>query len=621
VIYQKKLNRLYEFVVNSKYRPFAAIYKNISEIIDDPGLAKVKASKLKNKLIERALEEDDPESLRSLLNQVSSLPPLDKTGLDLFALIQDKPLVLNVLLEHYSYDEVLEKAEELGYWLVVAGLLRGRLVSDVNPEIISRLRKHAKDIFEAMVEHAKKRLHDDPRMELNQLLITEPHLALNDILRDQKSTIEKTIMEVQDLMEKEQIDLNRRIYRFDLQNEMLNTQKIIDELSPLIEAFFKEHQKQSPQELIDNEMTRQQILEFKKAIETHDLHPSYFEHKTQLESVFDLATVFEQQHEGTRFESDQHQEEQDIFYDASDSFASESSTIEQQETHNSFYGALDSLASKRSTLEQENALSMNDDGDPYQEDQHDKFYDVSDTADHFEEVEIVQPQPSSPVIDNADNSPEELNKFQGLIDEINRYKKLRESEGHTHFVVPLFQYTKLDKMNAADHLIAALKNKDRVINDRDRAVLNNGLLSTAITSFLRKNKITITDGKPIKSVNELVNQLNQRQQPVGLLIKLLEDYRTQRKAKSEKYHFSFFPQYSKSDKLIAIDHFIAGLNGSEDDVEAKDIKALKQGSLGKLINNFLSANADALTKHFGKPITDIDDLITACSEKNRPSIN
>jgi hypothetical protein len=613
LIYKRKLNRLYEFVIDTKYRPFASLFHSIDDLVDDPGLTRFK----KNHLISRALEESDQNTLDELLKQLETPPELNQDSVSLFKDNLHKPLIIRVLLDHYKLNEVLAKAMEMEDWPTVAVLLKDRTVSELEPSLVAQLKLHDADILNAITAEAKQNLEKDPRHELNNLLITRNNVALPNILVAQREAITKSIMNVQKLMEEQKIDLNSLFYRFDLYDQLVSSNAAMEYLTPKIEQFFARNKGQSAQQIILNEFNLEELREFKTEMDTHKLIPAYFEERDNLDNAFDALT---------QFDTNQRQQEQDALrkqqqeQDALRKLQQEQDALHKQQQEQD--------ALHKQQQEQDALLKQQQEQDALRKLQQEqdalrKQQQEQDALRKQQQKSNIQEKPDDKSTSKQEIKKEECktNPLSGLIAVINIYSKERKNEYFTHFLIPFFQYTRTDKLNAATQLINALQNPTHIISAKNRAVLNNGRLQKRINEYLTENEQAIQShfnlDKPIKSVNQLINVLN-KQDPMEKLINLLQQYHTHRSKQPEMYHFALFPQYTGTDKRRAVTHLIAHLKGQFNALDSKDIGALKQGTLGTMISDFIADFKIPLKEALGAGrITNLNDLISACEQKQK----
>ncbi|KTD57533.1 hypothetical protein [Legionella shakespearei] len=557
-VYEKALNRLYEFVLANRYRPFAALFKSINDLIEDPGLSPLQ----KNRLIKRAIVDGDEERLNALLLQLETRPELNEESIALFAANSEKPLLINMLLHHFKLEDVIAKAVEVENWAAVAGLLKGRQKDELNPQLLGQLKAHDNEILLALEQHARGQLESDPRHQLNDLLIAENNLALSVVLTDKQDALQNTIMLIQGLMEERKIGLKDVVYRFDLYNEIVKATKVMEELQPRIEKLFEQRNNLSG--LMNNEQNRNELRDIKKLMENNQLVPGYFDERDFLDEAFTALDAF-------------------------DKSADQQSRLAEQQRQAEL---------QRQQLEQQRQAELQ------------RLQTEQQQAElHLRQAEAKHKKPSSP--------------FQGLIEVVTAYSALRKKEEHTRFWIPLFQYTKTDKRKAVKHFIGSILNPKQIINGYDRAVLNNGRLHQLIQNYIDDNKdeiqVYFNREQPVTTVGQLIDAFNQ-QNPMDKLIHLLENYSKERAKKEEIYHLSWFPQYTKTEKQNAVSHLLKKLQGEDAEVTKYDRGALNQGSLGKMVNEFIRNSHQSLEKHLNADrIKNLDDLIAAC-EKNQSKL-
>ncbi|MFV0821675.1 hypothetical protein, partial [Legionella micdadei] len=205
------------------------------------------------------------------------------------------------------------------------------------------------------------------------------------------------------------------------------------------------------------------------------------------------------------------------------------------------------------------------------------------------------------------------NAIELLMSEVRNYRSERASEDEVFFT--FLQYSRQDKLDASTHFIEGLLNSNRFISDKDRAALNNGRLFDRIDEFLEENKVELKRALhcnwELDSVDELIDFLNCRN-PVNTLVWILEQYSIERNRGDEIYGWSLFAryQYTRKDKLDAAQHLISLLKGESEKVSEKDLGALKQGSLGRLIQSYIDKYGFALEESLGFDINDIEDIVS-----------
>ncbi|KTD42426.1 hypothetical protein [Legionella quateirensis] len=689
LIYKRALNRLYEFVIHNKYRPFSSLFHSIDELTDDPGLSKP----MKNKLIFRALEENDQTILSSLLKQVQSNSErgseneveINEEILSLFNTHFNKPLIISVLLDHYNIEQVVSKAVKLEMWPFIVHFLKGRSVDGLSQDLITTLKSHDSKLFHVLETEARQSLHNDPRHELNALLSSKNDLALNVVLREQKKAIQESIMSLQKQMEEQHIDLKSHFYRFDLYYDIKKANTAMEAMIPKIEQFFDRNKGVSPIELLSNEVNRNQIREFKAIMDTNNLVPAYFDERDELESAFDALNAFDKNHEEQQrqkaLEEQQRQkdlEEQQRQKDLEEQQRQKDleeqqrqKDLEEQQRQKDLEEQqrqkdLEEQQRQKDLEEQQRQKDLEEQQRPkdleeqqrqkdleeqqrqkdLEEQQRQKDLEEQQRQKHLEEQqrqkaleelqqkkELNKQHDKTPDQQSPGNTPipskdqpasQKPNPLSGLIKIVEEYGKIRKKEHYTHYWIPLFQYTKKDKLDATQHFINALKNPESLINNFDKAVLNDGRLHKTIKNYLAEHELAIQShfksDKPIKTVNQLINALN-KQNPVEKLIYQLEHYHKQRAKQPEMYHFSLFPQYTGTEKRTAVTHLLDVLKGGNNALTAKDIGALNQGSLGSMISEFIQEFKAPLREAMNvKRIDNLTDLINAC-EHNKTGLS
>ncbi|KTD66202.1 hypothetical protein [Legionella spiritensis] len=560
---EKKLVRLYEFVKREKYRPFASLHASIEEFIFDPRLSRISLAQtssgvLRNRLIANALDEADHEVLKALYEQSESKPELN---IDLFAENLAKPLVLRVLLEHYPLDQVLAAALEHHQWPTIVALLKDSHTKDIDEELLRTLQQQDQAIMDALIEDAMNHLQDDPRHQLNTLLCKNCPLALSVILAGKKPIIEQTIMAVQNHMVKSGIDLKRHFYDFELYYSLLN------DFQNTVAEFLDTFGKQPLTKIILDGSTRRKLINLRDTLQTWQLSTGDVDSSGQLPLLFDIL----------------------------DKYTTEPEQFEAW------------------CLEESGKQEPSDCDDEIQ----------PETTDKDERHSIIEPNEEQPV---AMPAPKPSAK-KALTGHITDYQSTREKGGKTHHILPFFQYTREDKLEAVQRLQGALSDdpKDiRMIRKRDRGALNNGLLGRTITQFLKDNpSLALESGSTdaLISVNSLIDDLNRHNVDhiIQALINDILDYRKTREDDiRDTYHFFAAAQFTKTDKCQAAEHLVALLQCKENHfLTPRDIKALQQGTLGNTVCRFIKEYSLELTRAYesDKPIKNLNDLITACDNR------
>lgn len=216
-----------------------------------------------------------------------------------------------------------------------------------------------------------------------------------------------------------------------------------------------------------------------------------------------------------------------------------------------------------------------------------------------------------------------VHPLEKLIGKLSSYKEIPDKEAYEQLIVQ-------DKLNAVDRLIRSIRNKSALIDMRDCAILNDGLIKLMIEEYLRDNQQELTTyfrcTQTIDTVDQLINQLNQLD-PVAKLIAMLEQHQDKITKRLESncalYHSHVFKQPAASKKLIVIQKVIAVLRGEECMlVEDSDLKLLEQSAIGKHIKNFITTYQSSLSKQCNKDsIKNLKALIIACEKNNNQYMN
>lgn len=167
--------------------------------------------------------------------------------------------------------------------------------------------------------------------------------------------------------------------------------------------------------------------------------------------------------------------------------------------------------------------------------------------------------------------------------QIERNQVDRKTTNHT--ILKQFQLTETDKLRATSHLIEALKNTNRLLTKKDITALSEGTLFKRINAFLSNPE------------------------------------NNEREKKEDIYHFSFFKQFTKSDKRNAVDNLIKLLQGKNISLSKQEIAVLSQGTLGQFIKHFINENNDSLKNELGaRKIHNLNDLISAIQSKQEQNM-
>lgn len=219
-----------------------------------------------------------------------------------------------------------------------------------------------------------------------------------------------------------------------------------------------------------------------------------------------------------------------------------------------------------------------------------------------------------------DRFQEKRNNFKSIF---TNYRTVRKEGSRTHHLIPFFQFTKEEKLDAVNHVIASLDSHG-YITHKDKKALKNGSLFKSIDNYIKQTDNSVDEilnASPIKTVDEMVDFLNRRD-IVQTLISLLNQYKTDREGKDEVYHFRIFKQFTRTEKIEAVNNLIAKLNDPHAIITVDNIKALKQGSLNQLLSEFLKTYRVDLEKALGStsPIKNVVDLVNACTLKSAESL-
>jgi hypothetical protein len=232
IVYENKLGRLYTLMRLYNYpNSRASVFLSVDTLLFDSGISN--NTKLRNHLIKRALNENNAQTVDSLLKQLENIPSLDEGGFDLICKSIDKPVIRKTILKHFDINDVISYAVKQKQWTLIAILLNEYDAIDIDNTLITSLKKHDEKLLNAFNEYLCKNLNDDPRKTLNALLIPSNKSALAVIVKNQHKSIEQSIMNIQERMIKERVDLARTHYRFDLRDELISfNQKSVETKKP-----------------------------------------------------------------------------------------------------------------------------------------------------------------------------------------------------------------------------------------------------------------------------------------------------------------------------------------------------------------------------------------------------
>ncbi|QRN04212.1 hypothetical protein GH742_10190 [Legionella sp. MW5194] len=558
-VYPKALYRLYELVKAERYRPFAALHSSIYAMIGDEGLFKASQVRnehrqglLRSRLICNALDKGDQVILHQLLQQIEKKPPVNQEIIDIFAANLQKPLIISVLLEHFPLDSVIEEAIVQKKGLVIVSLLKGRPASALSSETLQRLQKHSDLLLSALLEKARQELADDPRAQLNALLIPHSPLALAQVLANQALAIKKIITHIQELMIRNKQSLNMRFYDFELEKKLLDDLAAMEEIQPLIDEWViklpvyatrkeaDERLNEDALHLLNQPQARDAVRQIRTHLKKHDLTPHGFDEKKQLHALFDA--------------------------------------LEKRESEEQPLLLIEPAEEQVKTPDQQ--------------------------------LKIQEKSPPA-LNETLDNKP----FLAALMKELESYKEERSHYGPTRHAISWFQYTKDDKESAIRQLVEALKSLHKGINRHDEGVLLNGRLYERLDAFMVQHGESLAQelhcSTPLRTLEDLIDYLNTRN-PLLSLISILEQYHAARGAKPERYHWSIFSQFTGSEKKAAATQLIERLKGKDAVLSERDMAALQQGSLGEEIETFIELYGPALKRQFNRAVFSVDDLVECC---------
>ncbi|ARG97818.1 hypothetical protein B6N58_09175 [Legionella micdadei] len=653
LVYKKALNRLYLYIKEHKFpSALASLHRSVDELVFDPGFMKNASSGLRNNLIVRALNEGNAETFDELLKQLDRKPSLSDVGLGFFTKYLDKPLLRKVLLEHYKLTDVIDAAIIAGEWPVVIALLIDRKQEEFDHELITRLTEHSTELMEALVNHSKREIHSDPRHKLNALLLSKSTEVLSAVLKGKENEIEALIMAIQEQMVKEKIDLKHHFYEFGLYAQIMKEQKAYEEIQPRVREFFSENPSASEIEIqgvVNNELLRNEVMAIRDFLAKNNLVPGYFEERDGLVSVFDALDRHAKEEERQQLEELKRREEERHRLEEQKRKEEEDARrrLEEQKRKEE-EDARRRLEEQKRKEEEDARRRLEEQKRKEEEDarrrlEEQKRKEEEDARRRLEEQKRKEEEDARRLLEEQKPQEEEgghrrseeqkgkealqpgtkqemgrtrrflPNAIELLMSEVRNYRSERASEDEVFFT--FLQYSRQDKLDASTHFIEGLLNSNRFISDKDRAALNNGRLFDRIDEFLEENKVELKRALhcnwELDSVDELIDFLNCRN-PVNTLVWILEQYSIERNRGDEIYGWSLFAryQYTRKDKLDAAQHLISLLKGESEKVSEKDLGALKQGSLGRLIQSYIDKYGFALEESLGFDINDIEDIVS-----------
>ncbi|MGQ3891651.1 hypothetical protein [Legionella sp. CNM-4043-24] len=244
-----------------------------------------------------------------------------------------------------------------------------------------------------------------------------------------------------------------------------------------------------------------------------------------------------------------------------DAFELSTHYFDQQEQLSHLFEAL-SLTSTEP--QQRNSLTM--------EDRDDTSLESDDERPVLQEISA--PEPLMPE-DKSNPMVEELKRV--MLAYIEQRRQKRDP------ILP-FQFNKADKIDAATSVLKRVCSENTPDHDfithRQRAALHDGQLFNALNG--------VTSQYHFQSVHDFIDEMNR-----PALIRALRAYQDMRARGDERYHPGFFRQFTKTEKINAVSKLLAILENEpvSQGVSERDINALKQGSLGRLINRHVNGRS------------------------------
>lgn len=559
VVYQKSWGRLYGLALKIMKHPHE---KLLSSIRNPEQELKFQKIKIYTSFLIRALIEKDSNKFHHLL-QEAELPEMPE---DVIFVLLRKSIVIpdiTLMLERkYSWQSLLVNAMNQENWEVVAILLENHSLDKLPEDIILRLNLNKELIVYAFVKAINQFSGpNDLRARLFNLLNTgSDGTALKYLSRPFTKNIHLAIVSIELHMLDKKYNLNNQIYRYQLENKPFK-----NALNELLEHFqrLKDIIHEDGMDLalpVDNKRFIAAFCRIKALMTKFDITPWYLpEEEEQL-----LTQVIN----NSRFKKVCQLEITLYSFIRQVHLKGKALTTLTNRQQEEFHASVSAL---KLALSQQN-LSH----------------------------EFLIPE-ISPWLDARNGLEKVVKKY------INKRSKLPNTG------LSFFQYTKEDKKRAGMQLIRALKDSKYLISDKHLKALNNKRMHDKIFDYLLDNEQIVKDTfhskESLNTVESLVKYLN-KQNPIGKLIFLLETYRDERERKPDTYHST---QFTKQDKITAANRLIAKLKFEPSLFQSKDVNALKQGTLGKKIRQFLDCYQKEIGEAYNmKPIKNIESLLQAC---------
>ncbi|KTD77187.1 hypothetical protein [Legionella waltersii] len=654
IVYKKTLHRLYEFMRDQRYRPFASLHQSIKEVLDDENLKR--KGLLRNNLLRRALDDKDPEKVNQFMLQLVEKPKLDKSSLKVFSDNLDNALMINVLFEHYSISDVLEEALIDKNWKLIIGLLKERRGTEIREETLEHLKSAQTSLLQALIVDAQQRFREDPRHYLNQLVSENCPLALAQILKEKKKDIEDAIMDLQDKMERAKIDLKQHFYRFDLRDQLIREHKAFEEIEPKVEGFLSKIAHLQPAEVIQNEIFRNELGEIHGFLSKRQLPVSYFDERWKLTALFDEFQKYQMDHQKLEQERQRKETEERQRKEHEERQRKEHEERQRKEHEERQRKEHEERQRKEHEERQrkENEEHQRKEHEERQRKEHEERLrkesearerelnvkqelaskTTSTLEENTDEIQAQRPKvPKSEVemqpLQQSLSSSEEQGQLTKVVElKPNGFERLlkdyiveRNTKDWTYHMLSLFQYTKKDKIDAATLFIDALKSSNVMISTEVRKTLKNGSLGSRIETYIKDHgqdlKQELNSSEDFESIDQVIDFLNQRD-PIKALITALNKYKEQRSNDARNmYHFALFPQFTKQEKLTAVNNLIRTLETQSDLLTEYDMSALAQGRLGEAIEGFIKQYNQELADKLG--VDEINDLVQLVLARVKPA--
>jgi hypothetical protein len=455
-------------------------------------------------------------------------------------------------------------------------------------------------------------------------------------------------MDLQDKMERAKIDLKQHFYRFDLRDQLIREHEAFEEIEHQVKEFFNKIGQLQPAEVMQNESLRSELGGIKEFVNKRQLPISYFDERWELTSLFDELQKYQinlqkkeedrlrredldrkererkereerqrredlERRERERKEREERQRQEDL-----ERRERERRELEERQRRED----LERRERERRELEERQRREDLE----RREQKEERERKQSEESEKLERERNAQQEPVSkntpppkdkPVEDQEQshrpiksqvemtsfrrslNSSKEQGQLTDATDKkpngfeqlLKNYIRERDQKAWTYHMLSLFQYTKKDKIDAATLFIDALKSPCVMISRQVGETLKNGSLGSRIETYIKEHgedlKQELNTSEDFESIDQVIDFLNRRD-PIQAFVGALKQYRDQRSNDVRNmYHFAIFPQFTKQDKLTAVDKLISTLETKSNQLSDYDQSALAQGSLGESIEGFI----------------------------------